>query len=171
LQSYERSLMSTNMHSEISALTTLILRHRKENLKKCSLRGLEKLPGFEFLSYPLKGEVPSFAGYLMLDIDGPPLTQADAGRSLLLIDGTWRYAKKMCAFVEACGPIEKRSLPGGFQTAYPRCQEDCPNPAVGLASIEALYIAYWILNRDTSKLLDNYYWKDAFLEINRANGL
>jgi len=104
----------------------------------------------------------------MLDIEAPPLTKADAGRPLLLIDATWRYAKKMCAFVETCGFIEKRSLPGEFVTAYPRCQEDCPDPSAGLASIEALYIAFHILGLEKDYLLNGYHWKDQFLEKNHA---
>jgi pre-rRNA-processing protein TSR3 len=35
-----------------------------------------------------------------------------------------------------------------------------------LASIEAIYIAYWILGRDVTGLLDNYHWKDLFLQKN-----
>ena len=63
--------------------------------------------------------------------------------------------------------IEKRCIPGGFRTAYPRRQNDCPNPEEGLASIEALYIAYILMGRDPTGLLDNYHWKDLFLEKNR----
>jgi hypothetical protein len=42
------------------------------------------------------------------------------------------------------------------------------DPDNGLASIEALYLAYHILGRPTAGLLDHYHWADAFLE---ANGL
>lgn len=65
--------------------------------------------------------------------------------------------------------METRSLPTHFKTAYPRRQEDCPNPEAGLASIEALYITYYILGRSTEILLDNYYWKKEFIGLNVQN--
>jgi pre-rRNA-processing protein TSR3 len=60
-----------------------------------------------------------------------------------------------------------RSLPKEFQTAYPRRQNDCPDPKRGLASIEAIFIAYLKMGRKTDGLLDNYYWKESFLTCNR----
>ena len=62
--------------------------------------------------------------------------------------------------------MPKRSLPGHFVTAYPRKQEDCPDPERGLASVEALYIAHQILGHDTEGLLEHYHWKEKFLEKN-----
>jgi len=56
-----------------------------------------------------------------------------------------------------------RSLPIDLKTAYPRRQEDCQDPERGLASVEALFAAYTILGRDTTGLLDFYYWKEDFL--------
>jgi len=35
-----------------------------------------------------------------------------------------------------------------------------------LASIEALFIAYKIIQKNLADLLDDYYWKDDFLKIN-----
>jgi pre-rRNA-processing protein TSR3 len=60
-----------------------------------------------------------------------------------------------------------RSLPDMFVTAYPRRQCDCPDQLRGLASVEALYVAYFITGRNTDGLLDNYHWKELFLEKNR----
>lgn len=145
--------------------TTYILRHRRENLKKCSLRGLEGREDIRFFTYPT-AVLPDLSSYLLLAIDGPPLTAADADRGLFLLDATWRYAEKMRQFVEKDVVMETRSLPQGIRTAYPRRQEDCPDPEAGLASIEALYVAYHILGRDTSGLLDHYHWKEQFLKAN-----
>jgi pre-rRNA-processing protein TSR3 len=36
----------------------------------------------------------------------------------------------------------------------------------GLASIEALFVAYRVLGRPTAGLLDHYYWADEFLGAN-----
>lgn len=147
---------------------TYILRHQRENLKKCSLRGLEKRGDCFFFTYPTS-LLPTTSNYLLLTIEAPPLQSSDSCKGIFLIDATWRYAAKMLPFVEAKVDveIEKRSIPKGFRTAYPRRQLDCPNPEEGLASIEALYLTYLILGRDTTGLLDGYYWKETFLEINR----
>lgn len=148
---------------------TLVLRHRRENLKKCSLRGLETRPDFKFFSYPKSSSnamLPEISNYLLLAFDGQPLSPADSERGLFIIDATWRYAEKMVRFVDSHSILERRSLPRKFRTAYPRRQDDCPLPEYGLASIEAIYIAYQEMERDTSGLLDNYHWKDNFLSIN-----
>ncbi len=143
---------------------TVILRHQRENLKKCSLRGLESREDLIFLIYP-KSPLPDLSNYCLLTIDAPTLTEADREFGLFLIDGTWRHARTMAKIVPP--GIKKRSLPP-VQTAYPRRQDDCPDPKRGLSSVEALYMAYQILGRKTDGLLDHYYWKDQFLENNRS---
>ena len=144
---------------------TIILRHRKENLKKCSLRGLESREDMRFFTYP-KDVLPPMENYFILSFDGPPLTPADQGMGLFLIDGTWNYASLMERQLPKPYLFQKRSLPMHFQTAYPRRQEDCPEPDRGLASVEALFLAYHILGRKTTGLLDNYYWKEEFFKKN-----
>lgn len=145
---------------------TYILRHRRENLKKCSLRGLEKRDDCRFFTYP-SSVLPDTTKYFLLAVGAPELQPADSDKGIFLLDATWRYAGKMLQFVESKVTIEKRSIPSGFRTAYPRRQNDCPNPEEGLASVEALYIAYWIMGRDLKGLLDAYHWKDLFLEKNK----
>ena len=66
---------------------TVILRHKKENLKKCSLRGLEPRSDFIFLTYP-KSTLPSLKGYVLLTMGAPPLTKEDHDKGIFLIDGT-----------------------------------------------------------------------------------
>jgi len=140
----------------------IILRHRRENLRKCSLTGLEKHPGLQFYTYP-NDPLPDLSGCLLLKVGAPELSIADAERTLLLIDGTWKLAQVM---EKQLPPLEARSLPGGYKTAYPRRQTDCPDPEAGLSSLEALFIAHKILNLPTDGLLDRYYWKELFLKIN-----
>jgi pre-rRNA-processing protein TSR3 len=144
---------------------TIVIRHRLENLKKCSLRGLEGRSDFVFITYPYKS-LPDLSGYIILTLDGPPLTEADKYSGFLLVDATWRYAAKMMKPLEGQANYIYRSLPAHFRTAYPRRQNDCPDPERGLASIEAIYLSYRLMGRDTAGLLDNYYWKDEFLAIN-----
>ncbi len=142
---------------------TIILRHRRENLKKCTLRGLEGRPDFQFFTYP-QSTLPDLSNYILLSMDAPPLTADDRERGLFLIDGTWRYAAQMERQLPHPHLFQRRSLPATLSTAYPRRQDDCPDPHRGLASIEALYAAYTILERPTENLLDNYHWKDNFLK-------
>ena len=143
-----------------SFLPTIILRHRKENLKKCTLRGLEVRGDMQFFTYP-KDSLPKLTNYISLDLDGPPLSPEDNSYGLFLIDATWNYAKVMAKTLPH--PIITRSLPAHIKTAYPRRQTDCADPTRGLASIEAIYIAYSLLGRDTTGLLDSYHWKEQFL--------
>ncbi len=144
---------------------TIILRHRKENLKKCSLKGLETRPDMRFFTYP-KDPLPPMGGYLLLALDAPPLSEEDRDQGLFLIDGTWRYAEVMLRQVPTPHNFTRRSIPARFQTAYPRCQAAWVDPEKGLASVEALYIAYHLLGRDTAGLMDNYHWREVFLQKN-----
>jgi len=143
----------------------VILRHRKENLKKCSLRGLEKRDDFSFYTYPKKFP-EDLNGFFILTIDAPPITHEDRGKGLLLIDGTWNLANKMLANLPKYPGIEERSIPSGFITAYPRVQTGCSDPARGLASVEALYIAFVILGYRVDDLFDNYHFGNEFLKLN-----
>ena len=151
-------------------LPTLVWRHKKENLKKCSLRGLESRKDFIFHTFPRDSFLENLPNhYILLDIEATPLAKEDYSKGLLILDATWRYAKQMITRIPQEIKIERRSIPLGFKTAYPRRQDDCFDPERGLASIEAIYIAYTLMGRDIEGLLDNYYWKSIFLEINKGN--
>lgn len=144
---------------------TIILRHRKENLKKCTLHGLEERLDFCFFTYP-KDILPDLSNYFLLTINAPLLSKADNHLGIFLIDATWSYAEVMQQQLRPPHQFQKRSLPLNYRTAYPRRQEDCPDPVRGLASIEALYVAYVLLNRNTEGLLNKFYWKEEFLKKN-----
>lgn len=145
---------------------TVVLRHRKENLKKCSLRGLESREDFHFYTYP-KEILPQLNNYIVLSFDGPLLSKEDGERGLFILDATWKYAGKMYENSPEIHKLEHRSLPEQYRTAYPRIQNDCPDPSRGLASIEAIFVAYHLMGRSTEGLLDLYHWKKEFLEMNR----
>ena len=140
---------------------TIIIRHPKENPKKCSVLPLKGRADLQFLAYPVQ-QTPCFEGYVRLAADGPALSDADRACGVLLLDGSWRAADKMIASFEAVPP---RSL-HGWKTAYPRVSKLGSDPDNGLASIEALYLAYHLLGRSTAGLLDHYYWSRQFLELN-----
>ena len=118
-----------------------------------------------FLTYPLK-EALRFDSVCILAVGAPVLSEEDKERQLLLIDGTWRYAEVMTKNIVTTGNTVYRSLPPHLLTAYPRRQPDCPDPARGLASVEALYAAHHLLGRPTDGLLDCYHWKENFLSAN-----
>lgn len=146
---------------------TIILRHTRENLKKCSLSGLEKRGDLQFFTYP-KDPLPAISSYILLKVGAPELTKEDAPHGLFLIDGTWKLASVMESQIphETKAKLISRSLPNHFRTAYPRRQTECPDPMRGLSSLEALYIAHFILGRPLEGLLDRYYWKELFLQLN-----
>jgi len=150
---------------------TLVIRHAKERLSKCSLHGLEDRDDLDFRTFrPDQPEIltPEEAtGRIVLALDAPPLSADDAARGLILIDGTWRLAEKMHrALRGALRHAEPRSLPEGWRTAYPRQQTECPDPERGLASVEALFAAHRILGRDAEGLLEHYHWREGFLALN-----
>ena len=90
------------------------------------------------------------------------LSPHDCTQGLLVLDGTWRWAEKMESdFAEV--PI--RSLPT-WRTAYPRNSKLFEDPDQGLATIEAIFVAYRQLGYSTQGLLDQYYWKQEFLRLN-----
>jgi pre-rRNA-processing protein TSR3 len=79
-----------------------------------------------------------------------------------VLDATWRLAEKM---EKSFADIEPRSLPS-WETAYPRISKMNHDPGGGLATIEAIFVAYHLLERETAGLLDAYYWRDLFLKKN-----
>jgi pre-rRNA-processing protein TSR3 len=140
---------------------TVIVRHPKENPRKCSILPLRGRPDLTFLTYPIK-EPPPLEGYVRLAAEGPELSPADADKGLLLLDGSWRWAGSMNkAFLD----VPPRSL-HGWRTAYPRVSKRGTDPDNGLASVEALFAAYHILGRPTEGLLDHYRWVEEFLRLN-----
>lgn len=147
--------------------STIIIQHRKENKKKCSLQPLKSHANILFYLYP-NNSLPNLQEHMLLTLDAPVLTLADKNRGICLLDATWRYAEKMHKFVLTKYPnIPRRSLPAGCMTAYPRKQTNCSHPEAGLASIEALFLAYLILHKEPFFLLEDYIWKKSFLSLNR----
>jgi pre-rRNA-processing protein TSR3 len=140
---------------------TVFVVHPKERRKKCSIEPLRGREDFVFWKYPRRGS-ESLAGYIRLDLDGPLLTAADRDSGLLLLDGTWKLAEQMLPDFQ---PLPARSLLP-WRTAYPRVSKLYEDPDQGLATIEALFAAFWQSGRDTTGLLDQYHWRDEFLRIN-----
>lgn len=138
----------------------VIIRHARERISKCSLRHLHDRPGFTFHKAIKQFEYDA-SGYLELAVDAEPLTIADQGRPLLLLDSTWRLLDELRNCVT--GETIRRSIPSQVKTAYPRSSRYYEDPDGGLASIEALYVALTVLGYEDETLLDGYHWKDEFL--------
>jgi len=141
---------------------TVIVRSPRENPKKCSVLPLRGRSDFAFLTYPVSSP-PLLDGYVRLAAEGKELSKDDAERGLLLLDASWRWARAM---EKVFSDVPARSL-HGYQSAYPRKSKHGTDPENGLASIEALFVAYHILGRPTLGLLDQYRWAAEFLRINR----
>lgn len=141
---------------------TVIVRHPRENPRKCSILPLRGRADLFICTYPVPQPL-DLTAYVRLAAEGPPLSAADASRGLLLLDGSWRWAGAMTRdFLD----VPPRSL-SGYQTAYPRVSKLGTDPNNGLASVEALFLAHHLLGRSTSGLLDHYRWGAEFLARNR----
>lgn len=144
--------------------TTWIVVHPRENRRKCSVEPLRGRSDLHFANFRTqRPPFPEGEPYVRLGIGGPLLSAEDADKGLLILDGTWRLAEKM---EPAYSQLPIRSL-GPWQTAYPRISKVFDDPQCGLATVEALFAAYVSLEYDPSGLLDHYYWRQQFLELNR----
>jgi pre-rRNA-processing protein TSR3 len=137
-----------------------VIRHPKERISKCSLRHLHGRAGITFLR-ARPGFTFAAEGFTLLAVGAAQLSRADAGRSLLLLDSTWRHLPSLQACLR--GTPTARSIPGGVVTAYPRRSRVFEDPEAGLASVEALYVAKLLLGEDDPTLLAGYHWADTFL--------
>ena len=138
----------------------VVIRHPKERISKCSLRTLHDRAGFTFHKATKTFRYDA-TGHVLLRVGAPPISEADAGHPLLLLDSTWRWLPQLEQCIDG-EPIQ-RSIPAGVETAYPRVSRNYEDPDGGLASVEALYVALRCMGHDDPTLLDGYHWKDAFL--------
>lgn len=140
---------------------TVVVRHPNERPQRCSVYPLRHRPDLLFIEYPARS-YPDFRRYVRLAPDGPELSDADADKGLLVLDGSWRWAGVM---TKQFAEVPPRSLKG-IKTAYPRVSKVYQDPAEGLATVEALYAALRIMRRSTAGLLDHYHWREEFLRLN-----
>ncbi|MCA9064384.1 MAG: DTW domain-containing protein [Planctomycetaceae bacterium] len=144
-----------------TALPTVIVVHPRERPSKCSVEPLRGREDFQFFRFP-DPVTTDLTNYVRLGIGGPVLSATDSDQGLLVLDGTWKLASRMEPFYRH---VPVRSLPP-VQTAYPRKSYLFEDPDAGLATIEAIYAALRILKRPVDGLLDQYHWRQEFLERN-----
>jgi pre-rRNA-processing protein TSR3 len=142
-----------------------ILRDRRESPKKCSIAHLRGFPGVELRVWS-RGEPVPADGFAVLHHEGSPLTPADRGRPILLVDCSWQHVNVLLCDLR--GDFVLRSLPEGLTTAYPRRSKLFEDPRAGLATIEALYAASVILGDPREDVLATYREAPAFREANAA---
>ena len=143
----------------MSSFLATIIRHPDENLAKCTLEPLRNRKEFSFLQFSSSLEVEA-TGAIVLSVDAPIISVEDIGRPLILLDGNWKHVPKLKSSLR--GSPVYRSLPR-VPTAYPRRNDEGLDPAEGLASIEALYLALKLLGHDDPSLLSHYHWREQFL--------
>lgn len=100
-------------------------------------------------------------GYLLLEVGAHPISLADKGLPILILDSTWRLLPGLQQSLT--GSPTRRSIPGNVESAYPRKSKLFDDPKGGLASIEALYMTSELLGKGDPSLLDGYDWKEEFL--------
>ncbi|BBM84095.1 hypothetical protein [Candidatus Uabimicrobium amorphum] len=140
-----------------------IIRHEKESKKKCTIYPLKYREDLRFINANFIDNY-DYEGYVLLHVDGEPLSVNDKDKPLLLVDASWRWADRIFTS-EKINSLPRRSI-CGFVTAYPRKSNFYDDPDTGLASVEALYIASLMRGKEDLSLLDHYYWKQEFLEKN-----
>jgi pre-rRNA-processing protein TSR3 len=140
-----------------------IVEHPKEKKQKCTVAILRGREGLRFVdSREIGGR--DWGNALLLHVEGERVLDAgDAGRPLILIDASWRWAERVARKLVA----ERRRLPE-FQTSYPRASQVYRDPPGGLASAEALFVATLCLGGYDETFLEEYRWKREFLEANRG---
>lgn len=139
-----------------------VVRHPRENLKKCSLRHLHGREDFTFLT-ARDGFKFDASGFVLLEMGAAPISPADAEKPLLLLDSTWRLLPRIRGKI--FGNYTPRSIPPNVKTAYPRVSKIYDDPP-GLATVEALYAALKAMGTPDESVLDGYPFAEKFLEIN-----
>ena len=152
------------MTDDPSPLATILV-HHKENARKCTLEPLRGHRRLRFIGFAPDTRY-GVSDHLVLEIGAPPLSPADAGRPLLILDATWRLLPALRRSIE--GDFISRSLPAGLETAYPRRSRLEPDPDHGLASVEALFAALCVLGHRDDSLLEGFRWREEFLRNCRA---
>ncbi len=143
----------------------VVIRHPRENLKKCSLRGLESHENFAFFKAK-DGFLFDATGYILLQNNAPEISEKDKGLPILLLDSTWALLPKVRNKIH--GKPILRGLPSSIKTAYPRVSKSGNDPQNGLATVEALFAALSLSGQRDESVLQNYIFKDTFLQLNKG---
>lgn len=146
-------------------MRVVILKDYRESPKKCSILPLAGRPGIEFVAYDPHAPIGrDFTGFTLLHPEGEPAGRLGSDERLLLVDANWPAARGIYRKLDAGGPALRRIAINGFRTAYPWKKNSPPNT---LASVEALFVVHHLAGIRDDTLLDHYYFREQFLDLNR----
>ncbi|OFZ23203.1 MAG: hypothetical protein A2X94_02895 [Bdellovibrionales bacterium GWB1_55_8] len=140
-----------------------------ETPNKCTIAPLAYRP--DFCLIPTKGKkvLGPLKSSILLHPHGECLTTLvqplGGAHGIASIDCVWRRLEPLLRKIE--GPLPRLArIPAGFLTAYPRHSAKKTDPAVGLATIEAIFVAAAILGNWDVTLFSQYYFGRKFVEMN-----
>ncbi len=119
----------------------LILRHRLEGTRTSNTGRLAHLalPNSQLIDYgggePFDGEQLAESGTWLLYMDGSPAPQSDPPKRLVILDGTWRQARRMFTRIPQLWRMPRLTLPAPVS---PVARLRQPTHAEGMSTLEAI---------------------------------
>ena len=144
----------------------IVLHRRNEPPGQCTLTPFRRAPRADLtiVDWPLSAPLELPGDALLLHVDGLPLAVTDAPATIVLIDTTWSKVGGVLRALPA--DLRRRSLPRGAQTAFPNVSKQGRDPAGGLATVEAIFLATSQLGARDERWLAHYAHRDRFLARN-----
>ncbi len=146
----------------------------EETANKCTIAPLVYRP--DFTLFRVKGQemMGPLTAPILLHHEGQCLTvlRKSLGKvqGVSSIDCVWHRLDLLLRRVSGRLPQLAR-IPDGFRTAYPRKSAQQTDPASGLATIEAIFVAGALLGNWDVSLLSQYYFGRQFVEFNAGRFL
>lgn len=147
-----------------------VLLDHGETANKCTIAPLRFRSDFQVKSVPHGQTTCQMKSPYILHPDGIPIESisfSNESHQIGAIDCIWRRLKPIIHKIEKPLPVLVK-IPDTFLTAYPRRSKiDGMDPAGGLATIEALFIAAAFMGHWDPTLFAHYHFGAQFLHINR----
>jgi pre-rRNA-processing protein TSR3 len=154
-----------------------VLVDRTERPGKCSVLPLRDREDMRIVRFDRRRAIPALTGDVLLHPEGRLLPQIEgtvpfirelpAAEAIVIcaVDCNWRRLPTITARIEPPLPPLVR-IPEGFSTAYRRRNQRDLDPAEGLATVEALFLAAAFLGHWDETLLEHCRMRAEFLEAN-----
>ncbi len=140
-----------------------------ETANKCTIAPLVDRIDFRLIPVGRDLSLGRLNSPVLLHHEGECITQVAQRMpvsGIAVIDCIWRRLDPLMKRIERPLPLLCR-IPDGFVTAYPRRSKDCSDPDVGLATIEAIFIALTLVGKWDLSLLEHYPFAEKFIALNR----
>jgi pre-rRNA-processing protein TSR3 len=145
-----------------------------ETANKCTIMPLSYRPDFCLFRVKGAGALGPLSSSILLHHEGRCLTEIKGSlsdvNSIASIDCVWRRLNGLIRRIKGTLPVFVR-IPDGFETAYPRRSLLRTDPAGGLATIEAIFVASALLGNWDVSLLSEYYFGRDFVKKNERRFL